>query len=104
MEVKAFKMYLKPGMEEEYRRRHNEIWPELKELLYKQGVRDYTIFLDIETNVLFAVQKNIGNMNSQEPDAGGIIRKWWDYMADLMETNPDHSPVSHFLKEVFHMD
>ncbi len=97
-------MYLKPGMEEEYRKRHNAIWPELKELLHKQGVRDYTIFLDTDTNVLFAVQKNIGNANSQQPDAGGIIMKWWEHMADLMETNPDKSPVSHFLKEVFHMD
>ena len=100
----AFKMFLKPGMEREYERRHNEIWPELKQLLSLQGVSDYTIFLDPATNVLFACQKSESNTGSQKQDDGGIIQKWWDYMADIMDTNPDNSPISHFLVEIFHMD
>lgn len=104
MKRNAFKMYLKPGMEEEYKRRHDAIWPELKKLLHEQGVQDYTIFLDPETNVLFAVQKADSEKGSQETDQSGIIQKWWDYMADLMEVNPDNSPVTEYLKEVFHMD
>lgn len=103
MKREAFKMYLKPGFEEEYQRRHNAIWPELKELLEKSGVSDYTIFWDKDTNVLFAVQKNDGN-GSQDLGDNPIVQKWWAYMADLMETNPDNSPVSIPIKEVFHMD
>lgn len=103
MKREAFKMYLKPGFEEEYQRRHNAIWPELKELLEKSGVSDYTIFWDKDTNVLFAVQKNDGN-GSQDLGDNPIVQKWWAYMADIMETNPDNSPVSIPIKEVFHMD
>ncbi|WP_321426385.1 L-rhamnose mutarotase [uncultured Bacteroides sp.] len=103
MKREAFKMYLKPGFEEEYQRRHNAIWPELKELLEKSGVSDYTIFWDKDTNVLFAVQKNDGS-GSQDLGDNPIVQKWWAYMADLMETNPDNSPVSIPIKEVFHMD
>jgi len=103
MKREAFKMYLKPGFEEEYQRRHNAIWPELKELLENSGVSDYTIFWDKDTNVLFAVQKNDGS-GSQDLGDNPIVQKWWAYMADLMETNPDNSPVSIPIKEVFHMD
>lgn len=103
MKREAFKMYLKPGFEEEYQRRHNAIWPELKELLEKSGVSDYTIFWDKDTNVLFAVQKNDGS-GSQDLGDNPIVQKWWAYMADIMETNPDNSPVSIPIKEVFHMD
>ena len=103
MKREAFKMYLKPGFEEEYQRRHNAIWPELKELLEKSGVSDYTIFWDKDTNVLFAVLKNDGS-GSQDLGDNPIVQKWWAYMADLMETNPDNSPVSIPIKEVFHMD
>jgi L-rhamnose mutarotase len=103
MKREAFKMYLKPGFEEEYQRRHNAIWPELKELLEKSGVSDYTIFWDKDTNILFAVQKNDGS-GSQDLGDNPIVQKWWAYMADLMETNPDNSPVSIPIKEVFHMD
>jgi L-rhamnose mutarotase len=103
MKREAFKMYLKPGFEEEYQRRHNAIWPELKELLEKSGVSDYTIFWDKDTNVLFAVQKNDGS-GSQDLGDNPIVQKWWAYMADIMDTNPDNSPVSIPIKEVFHMD
>jgi len=104
MKREAFKMYLKPGCEAEYERRHNEIWPEVKELLKETGVSDYSIFWDKETNLLFGVQKTEGNASSQDLGDNAIIQKWWAYMADIMETNSDNSPVSIPLKEVFHMD
>ena len=88
MKREAFKMYLKPGCEAEYEKRHAAIWPELKALLSQNGVSDYSIYWDKETNILFAFQKTEGG-------AG---------MADIMEVNPDNSPVSIPLPEVFHMD
>jgi L-rhamnose mutarotase len=100
----AFKMKLKPGCKEEYKKRHNEIWPELKQLLKESGVYDYSIFLDEETGTLFACQKQEGNSSSQDLGDNPIVQKWWDCMADLCETNPDNSPVSIPLEEVFHMD
>ena len=99
----AFKMKLKPGFSEEYKRRHDEIWPELSALLTDSGVSNYSIFLDEETNVLFAVQENKGE-GSQDLGKTEIVQKWWAYMADIMETNPDHSPQSTPLKMVFHLD
>lgn len=100
----AFKMKLKPGYKEEYKKRHDQIWPELKELLKKSGVSDYSIFFDEETNILFAVQKVEGDSSSQDLGLNPIVQKWWKYMADIMETNPDFSPVSIPLEIVFHMD
>ena len=100
----AFKMKLKPGFAAEYEKRHNEIWPELKKLLYDAGVRDYSIFLDKETNILFAVQKVVGESGSQDLGKTEIVQKWWKFMADIMETNPDNSPVSIPLPEVFHLN
>lgn len=100
----AFKMKLKSGFKEEYKRRHNEIWPELKELLSQSGIRDYSIFLDEETNTLFAVQYQIGTSSSQDLGANPIVQKWWKYMADIMETNPDLSPITIPLEKVFHLD
>ena len=100
----AFKMKLKPGCKEEYIRRHNAIWPELKLLLNQTGVRDYSIYLDEETDTLFAIQYQDGNQSSQDLGANAIVHKWWLYMEDIMDTNPDSSPVSIPLEEVFHMD
>ncbi len=91
-------------MKEEYRKRHDEIWPELKQLLVESGVRDYTIFLDEETDTLFAVQKNVGEGGSQELGTLEIVQRWWAFMADIMETHEDNSPVTVELEEVFHMD
>ncbi|MET3115183.1 L-rhamnose mutarotase [Pedobacter sp. CG_S7] len=99
----AFKMKLKPGFSEEYKKRHDQIWPELSELLTENGVTDYTIFLDEETNDIFAVQKLMGQ-GSQDLGQTEIVQKWWAYMADIMETNPDNSPLSNPLKTVFHLD
>jgi len=104
MKRMAFKMKLLPGMMAEYKKRHDEIWLELKQLLSEAGVRDYSIFLDEETNTLFAVQKQEGASGSQDLGTTAIVQRWWAYMADVMETNPDSSPVSIPLVEVFHLD
>lgn len=98
----AFKMFLKPGNEAEYEKRHDEIWPELKALFKEAGVSEYSIFWDKETNVLFAV-KNNENDDSRNIGDNEIVKKWWAYMADIMVTNPDNSPVLVHLKEVFYM-
>lgn len=104
MEKIAFKMQLKPGCREEYKRRHDEIWPELKDLLKKNGVSDYTIFLDEETDTLFAVQMRSRQQSSQELGADALMQRWWKYMSDISVSNPDHSPVTKPLEKVFHMD
>lgn len=101
----AFKMYLKKGCEKEYAKRHAAIWPELKQMIKDQGVSDYSIFWDKDTNLLFAVQKCDSDTNSQDTtNVDPITQKWWDMMADIMEVNPDNSPVSIPLEELFHMD
>ena len=99
----SFKMKLKPGMVEEYRKRHDDLWPELHKLLKDCGLSEYSIFFDEETNILFAFQKQAGDMGSQDLGQTEIVPKWWKYMANLMETNPDNSPVSKELVEVFYM-
>ena len=99
----AFKMQLNKEQKEEYKKRHNEIWPELKKLLKDAGVKEYSIFLDEETNTLFAFQKVSGNSGSQNLGETEIVKKWWKYMADIMETNSDNSPVTTELEEVFYM-
>jgi L-rhamnose mutarotase len=97
-------MKLKAGYAEEYKRRHDDIWPELSALLKENGIYDYSIFLDEETNFLFAVQKIIGSQGSQDLGKNPVVRKWWTYMADIMETNVDHSPITSLLHEVFYLD
>lgn len=104
MERSAFKMKLYKGFEEEYKKRHDEIWPELKEAISKAGVTDYSIYLDEETGTLFAFRRLTEDNTAGNLANNPIVRKWWDYMADVMETNPDNSPVSAPLREVFHMD
>ena len=99
----AFKMKLNEGQKEEYIKRHDKIWPELKKLLKDAGISEYSIFLDEETNTLFAFQKVSGDGGSQDLGKTGIVKKWWGFMADIMETNPDNSPVSSELDEVFYM-
>lgn len=97
-------MKLKPGCEVEYEKRHRAIWPEPVKLLKETGVSDYYIFWDKETNLLFAVQEQGGESGSQDLGTNPIVKKWWDYMADIMDVNPDNSPVSIPLKEVFYME
>ena len=104
MKREAFKMFLKPGCEAEYEKRHNAIWPELKKLLSENGVCDYSIYWDKDTNILFASQKVQGEESSQDMGSNPIVQKWWAYMADIMVTNPDNSSVSFPLQEVFRLE
>jgi len=100
----AFKMRLKPGNVAEYKKRHDEIWPELSRELRAAGISDYSIFLDEETLTLFAVQKLADKNSAAELPNSPIVRKWWDSMVPLMETHPDNSPVATPLPEVFYLD
>ena len=101
---KAFLMTLKPGCEDEYKKRHNPIWPELEETLRKQGVHKYSIFLDRSTARLFAYAE----IESEELWEGiaqtEVCRRWWTRMKDLMLTNADDSPAVVTLDEVFHLE
>ncbi len=100
----AFRMQLKAGNEAEYKRRHDAIWPELSEALTQAGISDYSIFLDESTGALFAFQKLSDDNTADTLPEQAIVKKWWAYMADLMETHPDNAPVCTPLHEVFHMD
>lgn len=100
----AFKMQLNPGQKAEYKRRHQEIWPELRKLLKEAGISEYSIFFDEESSTLFAFQKVAAEGGSQDLGQYAVIKKWWEYMADIMETNADNSPVSKPLEELFYMD
>jgi L-rhamnose mutarotase len=104
MEKVAFKMKLKPGFEAEYEKRHDEIWPELADELKNAGVSDYSIYLDPETLTLFAVQKVEDPQKADQLPQSPIVRKWWDYMSDIMEVNSDNSPVVVPLLQVFHLE
>lgn len=103
MQTHAFTMQLKPGFEAEYQRRHDEIWPELADLLHEAGVSDYSIFLDEKSLVLFGVLKRTDNHTMDDLPNTPLMKKWWAYMADIMDTNPDNSPVAVALKPVFYM-
>ena len=102
--IKGFKMKLFPGMEQEYELRHNLLWDEMKDMIHEYGGSNYTIFLDKETDVLFGYLEVEDEERWDQSADTQICRKWWDYMADIMETNPDNSPVSIDLKKVFHLD
>lgn len=99
----AFRMKLFPGKAAEYKRRHDELWPELKTLLKDAGISEYSIFLDEETNSLFAVLNVMDPKDLDSLPAQEVMQKWWKYMADIMETNDDYSPVSISLQEVFYL-
>ena len=101
---KAFKMKLYEGMAEEYEKRHNALWQEMKAMIHEYGGSNYSIFLDEETNTLFGYIELSDEKKWSKSAETAICRKWWDYMADIMETNPDNSPVSIDLKKVFHLD
>ncbi len=101
---KGFKMKLYPGMAKEYEKRHNELWPEMRDMIHEYGGRNYTIFLDEDTNVLYGYLEVEDAEKWAESADTPINRKWWDFMADIMETNEDNSPVSVDLAEVFHLD
>lgn len=101
---KAFKMKLFPGMEQEYEKRHSELWPEMQDMIHQYGGKNYSIFLDPDTLVLYAYIEIENDELWKQSAFTEINRKWWDYMADIMETNEDNSPVCEDLKTVFHLD
>lgn len=101
---KGFKMFLYPGLAAEYEKRHNELWPEMQEMIHQYGGHNYSIYLDKDTNVLCGyIEVEDEELWAKSADTP-INRKWWDFMADIMETNPDNSPVSIDLAPVFHLD
>lgn len=102
--IKGFKMKLFAGQEDEYEKRHNELWPEMIEMLHQHGCGNYSIFLDRDTLTLFGYIEILNEELWQQCATTEINRKWWDYMADIMETNPDNSPVSTDLNLLFHLD
>lgn len=101
---KGFKMKLYPGMEEEYKKRHNELWDEMKDMIHEYGGKNYSIFLDRDTNMLFGYIEIEDEEKWKKGADTAINRKWWHYMADIMETNEDESPVSWDLNLMFHLD
>ena len=103
MQRVAFKMQLHKGFEAEYDRRHKEIWPDLQALLKSSGISEYSIFLDETTNSLFGVLLVEDKTKLDELPSNPVMQKWWAYMKDIMESNPDNSPVSVPLKEVFYL-
>ncbi len=96
-------MKLHPGFEEEYRRRHAAIWPELSALLHDSGIREYSIFLEEEGLQLFAFLKIDDAAKLDTLPGKDVMQRWWDHMKDIMDTNPDHSPVARTLKEIFYL-
>ncbi|MBQ2259965.1 MAG: L-rhamnose mutarotase [Loktanella sp.] len=103
MEKYAFKMQLHPGMEDEYKRRHDAIWPELVDLLHQAGVSDYSIHLDPNTHILFGVLWRRDDHRMDALPDHPVMQRWWAHMADIMQTGPDNAPVSIPLTPVFHM-
>jgi L-rhamnose mutarotase len=100
---RAFRMKLKPGTVDEYRRRHDELWPELGDLLRGAGIYDYSIWLDEETLHLFAVLKLHPGHDTANLPQHPVMRRWWDYMADLMEVEPGNKPVEWKLEPMFYL-
>lgn len=101
---KAFVMSVHLGAEEEYEKRHNPIWPELEKVLQDHGVSNYSIFLHPETRQLFGYAEIESEEQWVAIASTSICRKWWKHMSDIMPANPDASPVSLPLGEVFHLD
>ena len=104
MQRVAFTMKLFPGFESEYRRRHAAIWPGLAALLHETGIREYSIFLDEGTLVLFACFRIDDPALLEELPAHPVMKEWWAHMKDIMESHPDNSPVTRPLKEIFYME
>ena len=103
MQKYAFKMHLNPGMEAEYKRRHDDIWPELVALLKQAGVSDYSIHLDPDTLILFGVLWRTDDHGMGDLPSHPVMQRWWAHMADIMRTNPNNEPVATPLVPVFHM-
>lgn len=101
---KAFRMWVHPGQEAEYERRHSPIWPELERVLKANGVHNYSIFLDPSDRSLFAYVEVEDEARWDAIAETPECRRWWAHMREVMPSNPDDSPVSRDLREVFHLD
>jgi L-rhamnose mutarotase len=102
-ETRAFRMQLNPGLKDEYKRRHDELWPELRDLLKQSGIREYRIFLDEETHALFGILECPNTFDGKKLAQEPVMRKWWDYMADIMQTHSTNEPVAIPLSSVFYL-
>ena len=103
MEQIGFRMQLNRGQAVEYKRRHDEIWPELVTLLKNAGVSDYSIFLHEETSSLFAVLRRSDDHSMDSLPLEPVMQKWWAHMADIMASNTDNEPVVEPLERVFYL-
>jgi L-rhamnose mutarotase len=103
MQKYAFKMHLNPGCEAEYRKRHDEIWPELVELLRDAGIFDYSIHLDAATNTLFGVLWRTDAHTMDDLPDHPVMQRWWAHMADIMATEDDNKPIAVPLTCLFKM-
>lgn len=101
---KAFRMSVNPGQQAEYARRHNPIWAELADVLRQHGVQSYSIYLDPETNDLFAYAEIESDERWAAIAGTEVCRRWWRFMREVMPSNLDDSPVARDLREVFHLD
>lgn len=97
-------MQLYKGTKEEYKKRHNNLWPEMKDMIHEYGGSNYSIFWDEDTNILYGYIELEDEAIWEKTAETDICKKWWKYMADIMDTNKDNSPVSIELQEVFHLD
>ncbi|PCJ60019.1 MAG: L-rhamnose mutarotase [Planctomycetota bacterium] len=97
----AFTMHLKKGYEKEYEKRHDDIWPELSSKLKDTGISNYYIYLDPKTLTLFATLDVTDESKLEDLPNQEIVKKWWSYMADIMDTYPDNSPIVNDLNQVF---
>jgi L-rhamnose mutarotase len=104
MSQKGFLMYLKPGVEKEYTKRHDTLWPELESLLKSYGIAKYSIFLDVDTNILFGCLHCPAAFDEAALAQEEIMQKWWNSMAELMETEPNNAPKTKDLKQVFYLE
>ncbi len=99
----VFRMTLNDGMADEYKRRHDAIWPDLIDLLHDAGVSDYSIHLDEETGHLIGVLTRTGGHRMDDLPNHPVMQKWWAHMADIMETALNNEPVAVALTPLFHM-
>lgn len=104
MEQIAFRMQLNRGQADEYRQRHDDIWPELVTLLKQAGISDYSIFLHEPSLSLFAVLRRTPEHTMAALPREAIMQRWWAYMADIMQTGDNDQPVAEPMQRVFHLD
>jgi len=101
---KAFRMSVHPGQYGEYEHRHNPICPDLHRVLKAHGVHNYSIFLDPADGSLFGYVEIEDEAQWAAIAETSECKRWWAHMRDVMPANPDDSPVSGEMREVFHLD